>query len=164
MISAPKAKIPHRLQSATAVCRLAPEARYSTETGLKPVSISISRLSSSDSVGSRLFVFGGRDVEMTLKSVCFLNSDWLQRRLAEIFRGQMCLCHPFKRLNTTHDEKQLISKLRLFFYYRAQLYLYAISLKAIHCSFCLYCAITPRKNRLFSTPKQKYTASYTASC
>jgi hypothetical protein len=35
---------------------------------------------------------------MTLKSVCFLNSDWLQRRLAEIFRGEMCLCHPFKRL------------------------------------------------------------------
>lgn len=58
LISAPKAKIPHRLQSATAVCRLAPEARYSTETVVDPISISISRFSSSDSVGSRLFVFG----------------------------------------------------------------------------------------------------------
>lgn len=39
LISAPNARIPLRLQSATAVCLLAPDDRYSTDTGLVPILI-----------------------------------------------------------------------------------------------------------------------------
>ncbi len=44
LVSAPKASSPSRLQSATAVCLLAPADKYSTETFSLPISSAVARL------------------------------------------------------------------------------------------------------------------------